>query len=162
MVNSEDVAHSKLWMQSFSSPLLLMLSVPPASSLIVSSPLDQKKDVGLTRGTEADSQERWGQRNNAARTMKPNSLCQINFPKDINLLSFSVPSGYTKIIKGVQNVEIKIICMVCLHIIFILIHFIFIHLLPKYKGVIFLLHSTSLVPCPWCASRGKISRLVFN
>lgn len=58
MVNSEDVAHSKLWMQSFSSPLLLMLSVPPASSLIVSSPLDQKKDVGLTRGTEADSQER--------------------------------------------------------------------------------------------------------
>lgn len=52
MVNSEDVAHSKLWMQSDSSSLLLMLSVLLASSLIVNSLLDQRKAVSLTRQTE--------------------------------------------------------------------------------------------------------------
>lgn len=48
MVNSEDVANSRFWMQPDSSPLLLMLSVFPASSLIVNSTLDQRKAVGLT------------------------------------------------------------------------------------------------------------------
>lgn len=43
-----DVTHSGFWMQPDSSPLLLMLSVFPASSLILNSPLDQRKAVGLT------------------------------------------------------------------------------------------------------------------
>lgn len=47
MVNSEDVAHSRFWMQPDSSPLLLTLSVFPASGLIVNSPLDQRRAVGL-------------------------------------------------------------------------------------------------------------------
>ena len=52
MVDSEDIAHSRFWMQPDSSPWLLMLSVLPASNLRVNSPLDQGKAVGLTWETE--------------------------------------------------------------------------------------------------------------
>lgn len=46
MVDPEDVAHGRFWMQPDSS--LTNAFLLPASSLRVNSPLDQRKAVGLT------------------------------------------------------------------------------------------------------------------
>ena len=88
MVDPEDVAHGRFWMQPDSS--LTNAFLLPASSLRVNSPLDQRKAVGLTWETRWFSGE-MSQGDNTARTKKPNSLCQIDFPKDISLISFSIP-----------------------------------------------------------------------
>lgn len=65
MVNSEDVAHSKLWMQSFSSPLLLMLSVPPSF----------QSDSKLSSGSEKRCRPDQGNRGRFPGEMRSEKQC---------------------------------------------------------------------------------------
>lgn len=114
MVSSEDVTHKSSGCNLIARLLLLMLSVLPASSLILNSPLDQRKAVGLTRETERLILRR----DEARETMQLGQRSQIVRAKLISQKILTpFPSPFPKATldyKGVQNVEMKIICMICL------------------------------------------------
>lgn len=94
MVNSEDVAHSKFWMQSDSSPLLLMLSALLASSLIVNSLLDQRKAVSLTRQTEKLILRRDEVRETMQLGQRSQIVCtKLISPKILTPFSFPFPKA---------------------------------------------------------------------
>lgn len=90
MVNSEDVTHKSSGCNLIARLLLLMLSVLPASSLMLNSPLDQRKAVGLTRKTERLIRRR----DEARETMQLGQRSQIVRAKLISqkiLTSFPSP-----------------------------------------------------------------------
>lgn len=122
MANSEDVAHRRFWIQPDSSPLLLMFSGLPASSLTVNSLLDRRKSCRpdlvnrlILRRDEVRETMQLGQSSQIV-------CAKLIFQKILTSFSSLFPKA-TLIMKGVQNVEMKIICMICLHIIFKLIYY---------------------------------------